>query len=115
MIRIWKAFLNSLSGLKDVILHERAFKQELILLCILIPSIFIISVPLYLKLLLLISHLFVLIIELLNSAIEAVVDLASPQYHKLAKQAKNYGSAAVMLSIIVVIILWAFALGVIFS
>jgi diacylglycerol kinase (ATP) len=52
----------------------------------------------------------VLITELLNSAIEAVVDLASPEFHKLAGQAKDMGSAAVFISLALTVILWILAL-----
>ena len=52
----------------------------------------------------------VLVVELLNSAIESVVDLASPEYHEMAKRAKDLGSAAVLLSIVIAVALWGCAL-----
>jgi diacylglycerol kinase (ATP) len=52
----------------------------------------------------------VLVVELLNSAIESVVDIASPEYHVLAKRAKDLGSAAVLLSIVLAVVLWSVAI-----
>jgi diacylglycerol kinase (ATP) len=52
----------------------------------------------------------VLVVELLNSAIESVVDIASPEYHVLAKRAKDLGSAAVLLSIVLAVVLWIVAI-----
>jgi len=108
MPALWKALKHSLSGLREAVQTERAVRQEILLCCLLVPLIFILPLSSLLRLILLVSHLAVLIVELLNSAIEAVVDIASPQIHPLAKKAKNFGSAAVMLSLINLVIVWLF-------
>lgn len=86
--------------------NEAAFRQELVLFLIALPLIFYIPISLEAKLLLLTAHSIVLIIEIINSAIEAVVDLVSPDFRELAKRAKDMGSAAVFLSLLLVSCLW---------
>jgi len=108
--RIWRAFFYSLAGLKSALKEEEAFRQELLLSIVLLPILLFISVPLYLKWLLLFAHVVILVAELLNSAVEATVDLASPQYHELAKQAKDLGSAAVLLTFIPAAGLWTYVI-----
>lgn len=95
----WQGFTH---GLKD----EPAFRQEFIVSAVTLPLLFFIKVPLYAKVLVLISHLLVMITELLNSAIEKVVDIASPDYHDFAKAAKDMGSLAVFFSIVICGICW---------
>jgi len=105
--RIWYALTYSLSGLGFAIRHEAAFRQEVALCAAL--SVIALSLPVstVYKLLLLSSHFGVMIVELLNTAIECVVDKASPEFHELAKQAKDLGSAAVLLSLLYLGICWA--------
>ena len=88
----------SLSGLRYA-WSESAFRQELLAGCLLLPAAWLLPFPFWQSLLLSLLWLLLLIIELLNSAIEAAVDLVSPQYHPLAKKAKDLGSAAVALCI----------------
>ena len=112
--RIWAAFFYSLNGLRTAISNEAAFRQEV---CVLVlASIILPFLPIsYLwKGVLFLSTTSVIIVELLNSSIESVVDIASPEYHKLAKRAKDLGSAAVMMSIVVALILWGCAIYTIF-
>lgn len=104
--RIWNAFGYSLQGLGAAFRHESAFRQELALCIILVPVALRCECAGLGKALLLGSLLLVLIVELLNSAIEAVVDRASPDYHDLAKRAKDMGSAAVLLSLINLVVVW---------
>ena len=104
--RIWKACFYSRDGLVAAIKNEAAFRQELILFFIALPLIFFIPLSLEAKLLLLMAHSIVLIVEILNSAIETVVDLATPEFSQLAKRAKDMGSAAVFLSLLLVSCLW---------
>lgn len=104
--RIWNAFGYSLQGLGAAFRHESAFRQELALCIILVPVALRCGCTGLGKALLLGSLLLVLIVELLNSAIEAVVDRASPDYHDLAKRAKDMGSAAVLLSLINLVVVW---------
>ena len=110
MKRIWNALNYSLSGLKAVFKEEAAFRQEVVLSCILIPAIFLLPMPAIFRLALVFANMLVLITELFNSAVEAVVDKASPEIHPLAKAAKDFGSAAVLLSLVNLAICWLFAL-----
>ncbi len=104
--RIYRAMFFSFAGLKTAFQKEAAFRQEITLSLILLPTLFWFPVPVLLKLLVIFAHSLVLITELLNSAIESIVDLASPDYHDLAKHAKDIGSAAVFVSLIPTTILW---------
>lgn len=104
--RILKAFTYSFDGFKSVFKTEEAFRQELFL-CI---FLFIIAVFLkitYLEKLLLISSLFfIIIVELINTAIEVVIDRISDEYHILSKKAKDIGSLLVLITFIYAIIVW---------
>ena len=108
--RIVSAARNSLAGLAAALRHEDAFRQELILAAILIPLGFFFGVNGLERALLVGSVLLVLIVELLNTAIEATVDRVSLQVHPLAKRAKDLGSAAVMLSLVLAASVWLFVL-----
>jgi diacylglycerol kinase (ATP) len=108
--RIVHAGLYSLAGLTHAVKNEAAFRQEACLACILIPAAVLIPVEPMLRLLLVLAMLAVLVTELLNSAVEAVVDHVSPQFHPLAKQAKDMGSAAVLLSLLGLLATWGLAL-----
>jgi diacylglycerol kinase (ATP) len=114
LARIWAAFFNSISGLKSCYRSEEAFKQEAILFVILLAVIAVLPAAPVIKLMLIGVNSFVLIVELLNSAIEAVVDKASPEYDTLAGQAKDMGSAAVLLSLLLAAMVWAWALYTVF-
>ena len=112
--RIGAAFYYSLNGLRLAVSSEAAFRQELIVIAIaLIALIFLPLSPVW-KGILFLSATSILIVELLNSSIESVVDVASPEYHALAKRAKDFGSAAVLISIVVAVILWGCAIFSIF-
>ena len=108
--RIWNAFLYSVEGLCAAFKHETAFRQEILLAAILIPATLLLPASGAGKALLLASVLLVLIVELINSAIEAVVDRISLEHHPLAKRAKDFGSAAVFLSLINVPLVWVLVL-----
>ncbi|MDQ8206016.1 diacylglycerol kinase [Coraliomargarita algicola] len=105
--RVFKAFSYSLQGLASSMKHEAAFRQEVFLAVVLIPASFLLQVPLMQQLILVASVLLVLIVELLNSAVEAVVDDISLRNRPLAKRAKDMGSAAVLLSLLNCFICWA--------
>ena len=109
--RVFKAFFYSLDGLGSSLKHEAAFRQEALLAAVLIPASFLLSVPLAQHLALVASVILVLIVELLNSAIEAVVDDISLRNRPLAKRAKDMGSAAVLLSLLNCLICWASVLA----
>lgn len=108
--RIWNALFYSLAGLKAAYRHEDAFRQEVWLALVLIPLAFFLRVPGTSKALMIASVLLVLIVELLNSAVEATVDRVSLDHHRLAKRAKDIGSAAVLFSLINVVVVWLLVL-----
>jgi len=104
--RLFSAFGWSMSGLKATFLHEAAFRQELLLCLILAPLALYIGKTGVEKALLLGSLVLVLIVELLNSAVEAAVDRMGKEEHDLAGRAKDMGSAAVFLSLLNVVVVW---------
>lgn len=108
--RIRNAFFYSLAGLAAALRHENAFRQEVVLAALLIPAAFLLPATGTGRALLIGAVLLVLVVELLNSAVEAVVDHASPEDHPLAKRAKDIGSAAVFLALINVPVVWALVL-----
>jgi len=108
--RVWNAFHYSLAGLGAALRHEDAFRQEMILALILIPTALFLPVGGLGKAIMIGSVLLVLIVELLNSAIEATVDRISLENHRLAKRAKDLGSAAVLISLVNAVAMWAIVL-----
>lgn len=104
--RVWNAFHYSLAGLRAAFAFEDAFRQEALLAVLLIPASFLLPVSGIGRALMIASVLLVLIVELLNSAVEAVVDRVSLDRHHLSKRAKDIGSAAVLLALINVIVIW---------
>lgn len=108
--RVWNAMLYSIAGLKAAYQHEDAFRQEVLLAILLIPLAFFLPASGLGKALMIASVLLVLIVELLNSAVEATVDRVSLEHHRLAKRAKDIGSAAVMMSLVNVIVIWLLVL-----
>jgi diacylglycerol kinase (ATP) len=105
--RVWNAFRYSLSGLRAAYTCEDAFRQETLLAAFLIPLALYLPVGGVGRALMIFSVLLVLIVELLNSAVEATVDRISLDNHHLAKRAKDIGSAAVLFSLINVATVWA--------
>ena len=110
LIRVWNAFHYSLAGLRAAYRHEDAFRQEVLLALVLVPLSFLLPVGGTGRALMIASVLLVLIVELLNSAVEAAVDRISLENHQLAKRAKDIGSAAVFISLLNVAIVWALVL-----
>lgn len=108
--RIVAATLASLAGLKAAVRHEAAFRQELAAAAVLIPAAWLLPVAAPGKALMVASVLLVLVVELLNSAIEAAVDRISLERHPLAGRAKDYGSAAVLLALANAVIVWGLVL-----
>jgi diacylglycerol kinase (ATP) len=108
--RIWNALFYSIDGLAAAFRHEDAFRQESLLALVLIPAACFMHVSGVGKALMIASVLLVLIVELLNSAIEAAVDRISLDLHHLAKRAKDIGSAAVLLSLVNVVTVWVLVL-----
>lgn len=110
----WRRLVNacffSIAGFKATWQHEEAFRQEVLLAVIAIPvAVWLDTSPVQ-KVLLIGSVLLVLLTELLNSAVEAVVDRVGLERHELSGRAKDIGSAAVMLSLIMAALTWALIL-----
>ena len=108
--RLWNAFHYSLAGFKAAYQNEDAFRQETLLAAVLIPLALFLPAGAVGKALMIASVLLALIVELLNSAVEATVDRISLEDHRLAKRAKDIGSAAVLLSLVNLAVVWALVL-----
>ena len=98
--RVLNATRYSLDGLRAAWAHEDAFRQELLLAAVMIPVALVVPVSVVEKILLVGVVVLVLIVELLNTGIEAAVDRDSFEINPLGKRAKDFGSAAVMLSLL---------------
>lgn len=108
--RIVRAIRCAIQGFKDAYTHEQAFRQETWLAIVAIPIALMLPVELLAQALMVASVLLVMIVELVNSAIEAAVDRISLERHPLSKQAKDIGSAAVLLAILNMMVIWALIL-----
>ena len=108
--RIGDACFHSFEGLAATFRHEEAFRQEALLAALLIPIAFATPASGLGKALMVSAILLVLVVELLNSAIEATVDRISAENHPLAKRAKDTASAAVFLSLVNVPVVWLLVL-----
>jgi diacylglycerol kinase (ATP) len=108
--RVLNACVYSLHGLQSAYRHEEAFRQEVWLAAVLIPVALLLDVGALGKALMVGSVLLVLVVELLNSAVEAAIDRISLAQHQLAKRAKDLGSAAVLISLVNVAAVWGFVL-----
>jgi len=104
--RLYYATLFSWQGLKLAIKHEPAFRQECLLACILVPLSFYLDVSAYERLAMILSIAFLMVTELINSAIECVVDRISSEYHELSGRAKDYGSIFVFIALLMLIAVW---------
>jgi diacylglycerol kinase (ATP) len=108
--RLWNALFYTMDGLRAAYRHEDAFRQEVWLACLLIPLVFFLPATSIGRAIMVGSVLLVLIVELINSAIEAAIDRISLEHHDLSKRAKDIGSAAVMIALINVIATWTLVL-----
>jgi diacylglycerol kinase (ATP) len=108
--RAWRAFLWSLQGLRATWAVESSFRLEVYLFVVLAPLATWLGRDGVERALLVGALLLVLIVEVLNSALEAVVDRWGPEHHELAGRAKDMGSAAVFLADINVLVCWGFLL-----
>lgn len=106
LTRAIHAARNSWHGLIFAYKEESAFRQELVLLVLLTPIAILLPVGLVEKALMIAALLMVLVIELLNSSVEAAIDRISFEHHDLSKRAKDFGSAAVMLALLIAFIIW---------
>lgn len=108
--RLIKAFIYSFKGLKAAFINEAAFRQEVLLSIILIPIGLWFGENGLERALLTGSILLVMIVELINSGIEAVVDRISDEHHELSGRAKDVGSAAVLIALVNVLVVWVLVL-----
>jgi len=113
IVRIWAAFFYSLNGLRNAISNEAAFRQEVFVVVVAFIALLFLPLTFEWKGLLFFATAALLVVELLNSAIESIVDMVSPEYHDLAKRAKDLGSAAVLVSIVIAVVLWIIAIFII--
>lgn len=109
--RLINAFGYSCAGLRACWENESAFRQEVMMAIVLIPLAIYLPLPIASKGYLIASVLLVMVIELLNSAIEAIVDWISIEKHPLAKRAKDIGSAAVLVSLVMLATIWGCTLA----
>lgn len=106
LTRAWHAAKNSWCGMVYAFNEESAFRQELSLLVLLVPIAFFLPVSHLEKAILISALILVLVVELLNSSVEAAIDRISFEHHDLSKRAKDFGSAAVMLALLIAALLW---------
>ena len=107
--RVWHAAGYSLAGLRAG-WHETAFRQEAIAAIVLVPLAFWLGKTWVETTLLAASVVLVMVVELLNTAVETAIDRIGPEWHDLSKRSKDMGSAAVLLSLLVCAGIWAAAL-----
>jgi diacylglycerol kinase (ATP) len=110
LTRLINAFSYSCAGLKTAYKNEDAFRQEVLLALVLIPLAFYLQHGAVERVLMVGSVLLLIIVELLNSAIEAAVDRISLDHHRLAKRAKDIGSAAVLIGLVNMAMVWSLIL-----
>lgn len=108
--RVFKALRWSLQGLRSAWLHESSFRLEVVAAVVALPAAILLGHSAVERALLMGSVLAVLALELLNSAIEAVIERYGPEIHELAGRAKDMGSAAVFVALCNVALIWALVL-----
>lgn len=104
--RLINAFGYSINGFKAAYKNEAAFREEVLLAVVLIPTAILLPVEAMEKLLMVVSVMLVLLVEILNSAIEAVVDRFGGEIHELSGRAKDLGSAAVLIALTIAGLIW---------
>jgi len=109
--RLINALFYSFSGLALAYRHESAFRQEIALASVLIPIACLIPVSAVERVLLITSALLVLVVELLNSSVEAAIDRIGFDTHRLSKRAKDLGSAAVLITLTLLLTTWVLLAG----
>ena len=110
LVRLIQAFFNSGKGLRAAWINESAFRQEVYLFVVL--SVIALLLPLNLseKFVLIACMLPVLVVELINSAIESIIDRIGMEEHDLSARAKDMGSAAVFVALLIVFLVWCFVI-----
>ena len=109
LARLWAAFQNSVQGFRDIWRMEEAFRMEVGLFVLSLPLAYVVAETLFQAAILAGSVILILIVEVLNSAIEAVIDRIGAERHELSRIAKDLGSLAVLLSLVLAGVLWAAA------
>jgi diacylglycerol kinase (ATP) len=109
--RLWRAAINSWNGLRAVARSEEAFRQELIVFLIAVPVSFVVAVEAWKRLALILVIVLVMIVELLNTAIEKLGDRVSRDHDPRMGLIKDLGSAAVLLSLLFAGAVWLVALA----
>lgn len=109
--RVWHAFGYSLAGLRAG-WYEKAFQQEAVAAVVLVPMSFWLGQTWIETSLLIGTVVFVMVVELLNTGLESAIDRVGPEWHDLSKRAKDMGSAAVLLSLLLCVGVWAAAVYV---
>jgi len=104
--RLVNALFYSLSGLQIAFRHESAFRQEVALAAVLVPIAFLLDVSPVERAAMVLATLLVLVVELLNSSIEAAIDRIGLDTHRLSKRAKDLGSAAVLIALVMLATTW---------
>lgn len=112
MRRLYLAFINSLRALNHMACYEKAVQQELILLLLSLPIAFFLAPNMLIFLILVGAVVLVLLVEILNTAIEAVCDAVTTEFNKNIQLAKDAGSLAVLIAIIIAAIIWGYVLAV---
>lgn len=110
-LRAWFALRHSCDGIIAALRAESAFRQEAALAAILLPAAVLMPVGAIERVLLIVSVLLVLLVELLNSSIEAAIDRISLERHELSKRAKDCGSAAVTVALLICALTWGVLCG----
>lgn len=110
LMRAWRALGFSLQGIRQCFKYESAFRQEVALSFVIIPLGIWLGEGAVEQVLLVGSWVLVMILELLNSAVEAVVDRIGPEQHELSGRAKDIGSAAVLAGVVLAVFVWAMLL-----
>ncbi|MBR9908031.1 MAG: diacylglycerol kinase [Gammaproteobacteria bacterium] len=108
--RIVHATFNSMRGIKNAWRYEAAFRQEALMCAILVPVAFLVEATMVERLLLLFTLFILVITELLNSAVEAVVDRVGAEFHELSGRAKDLASAAVFFALCLMGVVWTLIL-----
>jgi diacylglycerol kinase (ATP) len=110
LARLKRAFVVSINGMQTAWKGEEAFRQEVCVAIVAVPVAFLLPISLTLQFILAGSLFLILAVELLNSAVEAAIDLVTEDEHPLAKNAKDMGSAAVLVCIILAVLVWSVVL-----
>ena len=108
--RLYLASLNSARGFRWLSKNESAFRQELLLLALAVPLVLLLELTFAERLMLIASVLFVILVEVINTAIEVVVDRIGTEIHPLSGLAKDLGSGAVFVSILIATCIWLMVL-----